>query len=248
MWVPVVPSRGNWPPADAGESGRIFAQLAEVIYSGDQVGHAYQAVCDAAVLVVDGCDHASVMIRRPKGPVTRASTDPVARTVDELERQVSAGPCVDALVDESPQLAPDLTRPDGPWPRLRREVVARTPVRGMLGFRLAPAGRKLGALNLFSDRPHGFTADTVSQATILVAFCSVAIRADDARQDVHSLRQGLEFNREIGKAIGLLMAFHQIDDEDAFQILRTTSNQLNMKLGVVAEQIVRGHHEQFGRP
>lgn len=225
--------------------GQVFRQLGEVLYHGDQYEHAYQAICDAARVLVAGCDHASLMVRQGTTLQTRAATDDVARTIDRMEVEAGTGPAVDAIADEKPHLVPDLGDEAGPWPRLRHEVLASTPVRGMLGFRILHGGRKLAALNLLSDSPHGFTTEGVDQAAILAAFCSVAMRAAAEHQEVETLREGLASNREIGKAIGLLMAHHRIDDDAAFAILRRTSNDLNLKLTTVAEEVVRGHRKQL---
>jgi hypothetical protein len=59
-----------------------------------------------------------------------------------------------------------------------------------------------------------------------------------------TLRAGLVSNREIGRAVGLLMAFHRIDEVAAFGLLRTTSQNLNMKLPAVARQILDHHNSR----
>src|SRR5690606_26619084 len=133
---------------------------------------------------------------------------------------------------------------DGPWPILRAAVIETTPVRGMLGLRIMHRKHKVAALNLFSDQPGGLTAEGAAQAAIVAAFCPVALQAALAREEVRTLRDGLVSNREIGKAVGLLMAHHQVADDAAFEILRSTSNRFNAKLATVAERIVASHREQ----
>jgi AmiR/NasT family two-component response regulator len=66
--------------------------------------------------------------------------------------------------------------------------------------------------------------------------------ASEQRAAAASLRAGLESNREIGKAVGLMMAFHKINDEEAFQILRKASQDMNVKLIEVARQVVAHHN------
>jgi AmiR/NasT family two-component response regulator len=117
----------------------------------------------------------------------------------------------------------------------------------MAGFRLLVDNRKAGALNLFSDRPHGLSGDSVDQAAVLAAFASVALMAANHKEQANTLREGLSSNREIGKAIGLMMAFHKVGDDEAFEILRKASQDMNVKISEVAGQIVR-HHNQRPRP
>jgi AmiR/NasT family two-component response regulator len=57
-----------------------------------------------------------------------------------------------------------------------------------------------------------------------------------------TLEAGLDNSRTIGKAIGIVMARDQIDDDAAFTKLRTLSNDLNLKLSRVAEQVVTRHN------
>ena len=118
----------------------------------------------------------------------------------------------------------------------------------MIGFRLLVDGRKAGALNLFSDTPGGFTSESVSQASVLASFASVALMTLTAREQSGSLLKALDSNREIGKAVGLLMAAHKVSQERAFEILDKTSQDLNMKLVEVAAKVVQGQHDQYKKP
>jgi hypothetical protein len=229
---------GSLEPASA----EVFARLAEVVYVSDDYTGVYEAIVRAAPRLVEGCDHASLMLRRDGRFFTAASSDEVAATVDAHERDVGEGPCLDAIMDDSVFHDADLT--DGsPWPRLAERVLAETPVRSMAGFRIRTGDEKSGALNLFSDAPGGLTARAVDQGIVLASFISVALVAAHERRSARTLRAGLDSNREIGKAMGLLMAFHKVGDDEAFAMLRRASQDLNIKLGAVARQIV-DHHNQ----
>ncbi len=229
--------------AAAGEPGVAFRRLAELVYAGDDYGDMYQAVCDAALHLVDGCDHASIMIARNGRLATAAATDATARGIDRLEREVGEGPCVDAIHDDAAQLDPNLYDASA-WPRLRDRILEETPVRGMAGFRLMLGDQKVGALNVFSDRAHGLSERSVDQAAVLVAFASVALMAASNQEQARTLREGLQSNREIGKAIGLMMAFHKVGDDEAFGILRKASQDLNVKITEVAQQVVDHHNRR----
>lgn len=237
--TPLNPSRTTL--VDDGDPGTVFRGLAQLVYTADDYQEMYQAICDAAVRLVDGCQHASIMLAQQGGDVTTAAaSDETARHIDRLEREVGEGPCVDAINEEAAQLDADLSQVST-WPRLRERVVNETPVRGMAGFRLIVDQRKVGALNLFSDRPNGLDDASVDQASVLAAFVSVALIAAANKQQARSLREGLASNREIGKAIGLMMAFHKVSDDEAFEILRRSSQEMNLKISEIAREIV-GHH------
>ncbi len=78
---------------------------------------------------------------------------------------------------------------------------------------------------------------------MLASFVTVALLAAHERKAAGTLRAGLASNREIGKAVGLMMAFHKITDDEAFAMLRKASQDMNIKLAEVARQVV-AHHNQ----
>lgn len=219
----------------------VFAALADIVYRGSSAEEVYSAICVAATLLVPGCDHASLMLVSRGNAVTVAASDQVARTVDDIERATGEGPCLDAIKNEAAQVEPDFLTPTG-WPALARGVVTRTPVRGAMGFRLVLGDKKVGALNLFSDTPGRFDAETADRAIVLTAFAAVTVSAIINGEEAGTLRRGLQSNREIGKAIGLLMAMHDVTDDQAFELLRKTSQDLNVKIAALAQSVIEAHN------
>jgi transcriptional regulator with GAF, ATPase, and Fis domain len=223
----------------------VFRQMSALIYAGADSGSIHQALVDAAPRLVEGCTRASLLVRARDRFVTAASTDDVARRIDQIELEVGEGPCVDAIVAEAYQHDADLTDGTSPWPRFCERIVAETPVRSAIGYRLLLDGDKIGALNLFADVPGGLTERSADTGAVIASFASVALMAIRAREEAATLRQGLSSNREIGKAVGLLMAAHHISGQEAFELLRNTSQELNMKLAQVASQVIEGQESQF---
>ena len=217
----------------------VFAALAEIIYQGSDAAQMYAAICIAATLTVRGCDHASLMVRENDRYITVGASDRLAYQIDDLERRAGDGPCIDAIEEETPQIDTDLTTPSL-WPKLAAILVAETPVRGAMGFRLLVEKRKGAALNLFSDTPNLFDAESAGRAAVLASFASVAINAVAKGEDAASLRRGLLSNREIGKAVGMLMLLHDMSEDQAFDLLRRHSQALNIKLAEVARAVIEG--------
>nr|WP_314141556.1 GAF and ANTAR domain-containing protein [uncultured Rhodococcus sp.] len=235
---PAVPAGSTDGPAT--DPATVFAALADIVYRGSSAEEIYTAICNAAVLIVPHCDHASLMLMRHGKPVTVAASDDIARVVDDIERATGEGPCLDAITSEAAQLESDFRTPTQ-WPAMARGVLNRTPVRGAMGFRLKVDDRKVGALNLFTDKPGVFDADSASKAIILTAFTAVAVAAVMNGQEASTLRDGLESNREIGKAIGLIMALHDVSGDEAFALLRKSSQDLNVKIADLAATVVDRH-------
>src|ERR1700756_4118624 len=232
-----VDGNGSTPGGDKADPATVFAALAEIIYQGSDANEMYAAICVAATLAIRGCDHASLLVRDNDRYITAGASDRLAEKIDELERRAGDGPCIDAIEEETPQIDADLTTPSH-WPKLASILVAETPVRGAMGFRLRVDKRKGAALNLFSDTPNLFDAESAGRAAVLAAFASVAINAVAKGEDAASLRRGLLSNREIGKAVGMLMMLHELDEDQAFDLLRRHSQALNIKLAEVARAVI----------
>jgi DNA-binding response OmpR family regulator len=60
----------------------------------------------------------------------------------------------------------------------------------------------------------------------------------EAEREAAQLRGGLESNRQIGAAIGILMQQRKIRSEEAFGLLKERSNSLNRKLREIADTVV----------
>lgn len=223
----------------------VFGALADLVYSAGEYQETYRAVCAAAPSLVSGCDHASLAIRQGNRLFTAAESDGIARQIDAFEREVGEGPCVDAINEDTPQIDADL-RHARLWVGLSNRIVQATPVRGVAGFRVLVDERKVGALNFFSDTPGALTEKSVNEASVLTAFTSVALIAMSYQEAATTLREGLDSNREIGKAIGLLMAFHKVTDDDAFAMLQRTSQDLNIKMAEVAREVLE--HQRTREP
>ena len=159
-----------------------------------------------------------------------------------------SGRSIDSIADLALTYTPGVARVSSAIagePELARRVVAETTVRGLIGYRILLDGEKVGALNLFSDTADAFTTTSVDQAAVLASFASVAVMTVRAQNDSANLERALGTSREIGKAVGLLMAAHKVDDDEAFELLRKTSQDLNIKLATLAEEVVQGQRVQY---
>ena len=76
----------------------------------------------------------------------------------------------------------------------------------------------------------------------------IALTAASEHQGASTLRAAVNSNREIGKAVGLLMATHGLSADDAFDMLRGASSNLNLRLAEVARRLVEQHNDDAGAP
>jgi GAF domain-containing protein len=216
-----------------------FAAIAATLRGGHGVEDTYRIIVESARQVVEGCDRAALGILDRDRFSTAAATDETMRLIDRLQNQVGEGPCLEASTEEIAQLDNDITT-HSTWPRLAELVVAQTPVRAMLAVPLVLEGNRGGALNIFADRADAFTERSTETAVILAGFATVAVSGARQSERADQLQAGLETNREIGVAVGLLMATHKISSDEAFAILSSASQRLNRKLRDIAAGIVRG--------
>ncbi|WP_205314686.1 GAF and ANTAR domain-containing protein [Nocardioides houyundeii] len=223
------------------DAAAALAALAEVVYVSPDYEGVYAAICKTAVQVIPNCDHASISTLTAGGTLTpHGATDRYAEQIDGFESALRDGPCYDAIVTDSYQVDADLTV-NPTWPELSRLVLAHTPVRGMIGYRVLVGPRKAGSLNLFSDTPGGFAGASADLGVVLASFASVALSAAAQNHRADTLLNGLHSNREIGKAIGLLMATHDLSEDAALDLLKRASQDLNRKLVDVAREVVDRH-------
>jgi GAF domain-containing protein len=216
-----------------------FIDLARRLRDGHSVDEIQHVVVDSAVGLIDGCDRAAIGVLDGDTFHSAATTDDVMRLIDELQNEVGEGPCLEASADGIAQIDNDITAASK-WPRLAAIVVERTPVRAMLAVPLLDEGQRSGALNVFADSTGAFDDGALSTAAILASFASVALAGARHSQRADQLAKGLETNREIGAAVGILMATHRISQDDAFDMLSKASQRLNRKLRDIATGIVRG--------
>jgi AmiR/NasT family two-component response regulator len=216
-----------------------FAVLAQRLRDGKSADEIQQIVVESAVQLIDGCDRAAIGVLDGERFRSAAATDDVMRLIDELQNEVGEGPCLEASVDNVVQVDNDIAT-GSKWPRLAAIVVERTPVRAMLAVPLVDEGRRSGALNIFADRIDAFDGEAVDNAAILAAFASVALSGAGHAARAEQLEVGMATNREIGAAVGILMATHNITQDQAFELLSNASQRLNRKLRDIASGIVRG--------
>jgi hypothetical protein len=217
------------------ELAQEFAELGREVHGdGDRTG-AMNRMVELAVQYVGGCRWASITAIRGQQGVSLAMSDPVAAQVDSIQYELDEGPCLRAADEDNSFLAYDLNN-EPRWPNFSRKVVESTPVRTVLAFRLV-AGTST-ALNLYGDSVGAFTDECIDIGTVLAAHASSIVALAEAENQAEHLEVALATNRQIGVAIGVLMAYHKVTEEHAFALLRNASQQLHQKLRDVAAEVV----------
>jgi hypothetical protein len=212
-----------------------FAALAADLHGeGDNAAALHRAV-ELSAKYVPGCVCASITVVHDNVGRTIAATDDVARLADALQYELDEGPCLQAAWDDANYLMFDL---DGErrWPRYAQALSRQTPVRCVLSFQL-PA-KDSAALNLFGLEAGAFGDESVATGALFAAHVSNVVALYEAEEQSANLRTALDSSRQIGAAVGILMAHHRVSQDDAFALLRSASQTLQRKLRDVAERVV----------
>lgn len=221
----------------AATSADAFARLAIELHDAPGVEETVDAVVQFALQALN-CTYAGVALdARGTRPEVAAVTDPVVADVYNLQIDSQDGPLVTALRERTTILVRDTATEDR-WPEWAEKVAA-LGVRSVLDVPLATGSRNrsatVGVLGLYSLTPDGFGEDDEAIAHILARHASVAVAS--ARHEA-TLAQAVDARKLVGQAMGILMERFDVDDDQAFAILKRYSQDTNTKLRDVAQQLI----------
>lgn len=208
-----------------------FASLGAQLRGESDTDDVLQRALKVVVEHVPGCRHASISDAKA---TTIAASDDVAAASDAAQREHQQGPCLQAALDGEDYYSFDLES-EVRWPDYRAAVLSGTPIRSSLAF---PLRDERAALNLFGDEPGAFEPDGIVDAAIIAALVSLFLTLRSTENRAAHLETALENSRLIGAAVGIVMHARRVTREDAFELLRTSSQNLNRKLRDVADQVV----------
>lgn len=190
---------------------------------------------EQAVQLIDGCDSAGISLMVSKQRIeTVALTDGLAREGDDRQYELGEGPCLTAVRDAEIVWVPDLAD-DPRWPRWAPWAVENLGIRSMLCIQLYTSADKHGALNLYSQERDGFPLADHPVATM---FATVAAMALVSARTTEQLESALHTRNIIGQAQGIIMERYAVGSDQAFAVLSRVSQETNMKLNLVAAQVV----------
>ncbi|MFC9970261.1 GAF and ANTAR domain-containing protein [Spirillospora sp. NPDC127200] len=225
----------------ADEVAASVAELQALLLSSETVEEFLNETAALAAAKVGEGMSCGITLWSDGRPQTVASTDALATQVDEVQYGLDQGPCIHALRFGERVHIPDL-QDDQRWADYAVRAVAHG-VRSALSFPLHNNGETLGALNLYAQRARAFDEAAVRRAELFAqnasGALSIAFRLTRQVAMTKQLQAALASRAVIDQAIGVLVAQRRIPSAEAFEILRTASQNRNVKLRVLAAQIVQ---------
>jgi GAF domain-containing protein len=227
------------------EIARLFAGLAAQLQAEHHEQPTLDRIVELALQAIDAADHCAITVRNSDNQVTTpAATDPLAAKVAALEDELDEGPCLDTVWEFDIVTVTDMEH-ENRWP-IWAPAASRLGIRSMLGVRLDITGQPVVAsLNLFATRPSAFDPTDIAIAGIYARHASNALAA--ARYE-EGLRAAARSRQIIGVAEGILMQRFGLTLDQSFELLRRYSLTYNVKLRVLADNLVRSGGLSAGGP
>jgi hypothetical protein len=170
------------------------------------------------------------------------STDAVSARIEELQFALGEGPCVDAFHEDRPVLEPDLAHPDTPrWAAFSPPAVD-AGVKGIFAFPLHVGPVRIGALDLYSDRPGPLTRHQSADALVVADVIARSLVSMQAAAPPGLLAMELslasDFRLTVHQAAGMVSVQLDVDIDEALVRLRAHAFVEDRPLSEVADDIV----------
>ena len=218
-----------------------FERLQSLLLTVEPVEEFLQQLTVLAAGLMDPPISCGITVRRDGRPLTVASSDERASSLDERQYAVSEGPCLHSLQTGQPVSIVDAAT-EIRWPRYMTDARARG-LRCSLSLPLTVRGATAGAMNNYGfDGPEMFTDPVRQRCEVFAGQASGALQlALGQAHDLElrdQLEQALSSRTVIDQAIGILMGQERCTADDAFALLRMRSQSSQQKLRDVAADMV----------
>jgi GAF domain len=217
---------------------RLLARLSAD--DGRPAGTTRLCVACAAVTEMSGAGIMLMVDDGPRGSI--CTTDAVSTLIEDLQFTLGEGPCVDAHREQRPVVEPDLANPDvSRWASFTPPVLA-SGARAVFGFPVSVGDVRVGALNLYRDRPGALTDDQHADAVLIAGIAARAIveMQADAEPGVlgAALEVGTNFQFVVHQAAGMVAVQLGVDVAEATLRLRAHAFSTDRLVADVARDVV----------
>lgn len=230
-------------PSPLASAEALSQEIGGVLASMEELSDYLERVVHGVRRHVAGCDEVGVTILSNDRPHTAAYTTVQTLEVDAVQYALDEGPCLDSARHRRENRVDDLRVEDSRWPAFAAEV-REDGVRSLLAVPLVSGEECVGALNCYGwalGAFDGFDASLVRVAASRAADAVVAVTAlDGMARLAGQMEQAMASRAVIEQAKGIIMAMRGIPEHEAFDVLRKTSQDRNVKLRVLAQQVVTG--------
>ncbi len=223
-------------------SGERLQRILTELSAGGVETRSSARLCDVSNEIV-GVTGAGVMLMSGEVPGgSLCATNEVSRQIEDLQYSLGEGPCVEAHEQERVVLEPDLADPHTPrWLAFSPAAVA-AGARAVFAFPMRVGSVRLGALNLYRDRPGRLSDNQHADALVMADVAAqwvIDMQADAPPGTVaRELELGADFHFALHNAAGMVAVQLEVSITEALIRLRAYSFSTGLPLGDVAEAVV----------
>jgi hypothetical protein len=217
---------------------RILADLS----AGADGSQSSARLCEVITDVV-GLTGSGVMLMSgdvPSGSL--CATNEVSRRIEDLQYMLGEGPCVEAYERDRVVLEPDLADPLTPRWSAFAQAALEAGAQALFAFPLRVGTVRLGALNLYRDRPGPLSDDQHADALVMADVAAQWVLDREAGAPpgamAEELEQGADFHFALHNAAGMLSVQLGASVTEALIRLRAYAFARGLPLGDVAEDVV----------
>ena len=224
-------------PVEAHSAHRRIAETVRSLYDRPETDSdsVIAELAEHAAIEIPGAKYAGVTVTTNRKRVdTPAATHRYALLLDQIQQRHQEGPCLASAWEKQTFHISDLEN-DFRWPKYRKDALAETPIRSVMAFQLFIADRVMGALNVYAERANTFDDET--EEVVLIFATHMAVAWNSARRD-EQFRMALASRDTIGQAKGMIMERYGIGAIQAFEMLRKLSQDSNMPLARITQELV----------
>jgi GAF domain-containing protein len=232
-----APSMTNEP---FGPSSEDISALQELVLATDTLQEFLSHVARQAASVGPELSCGITVSTNPRRPLTVGSSDATAAALDETQYRQGEGPCLEAMRTGKTIEVTDATN-ETRW----SSYIAHATNQGLAASLSTPItanGATIGVMNIYAGAPQTFTCEQRARARAYAdqaaGAIAVATRLAHHTQLTDDLRAAMASRTIIDQAMGILMGQLRCNAEEAFAILRTTSQNTNTRLRDVATTLI----------
>jgi AmiR/NasT family two-component response regulator len=216
-----------------------LSQLSSLLLSMESVDRVVWTAAQLAVHSIDEVNACGVTIFRDGSLISLMPECAVHSSLEELQYANSSGPIIDVLKAGRTIVVSDM-QAESRWTTYPAEAVD-AGVQATAVLPLSTDEEVIGAITLYSREVNDFStamplAELIAELAATALCCMTQIAKKATLND--QLKQALESRAVIDQAKGMIMMQRRCSDDEAFGVLRRTSQRRNVKLREVAMEIV----------
>ena len=217
-----------------------LAEVAKWVVADRPLKDTLVRVAEIGCIVIEPADTCSLTLVATPHDITFGGTSEVAELLDERQREVGGGPCLNAAEGGAPVIVDDMETEDR-WPNYTPRAIE-LGIRSSLSVPLPTQEHVVAALNWYSTKPGAFTEEHIGPAQTFAAQVAVAVTNAHLYNTVattsRQMQEAMATRAVIEQAKGILMAQSKVDPDQAFNMLVRASQRENRKLREIAAAIV----------